>query len=191
MENKKQVDSFKRYIDGLMEQYSKINIVRVDLAYKKPHSASMTLDEANKDLERMLNNRRSKPTVFKDQIGYGFKREYTKDKGIHIHAVFIYDGQKVQKDSFKAQQICDYWEQEVTKKKGTSHNCHRNTYKRNGIGMLDHRDSTKRKILDEDVISYLCKDEQDIAPITDNKKARSFTRGTIPKSKGKLGRPRS
>ena len=56
--------------------------------------------------------------------------------------------------------------------------------------MLDHRDSDKRKILDEDVISYLCKDEQDIEPIKGNKKARAFTRGTLPKNKGKLGRPR-
>ncbi len=49
--------------------------------------------------------------------------------------------------------------------------------------MLDHSDSDKQKILDKDVISYLCKDDhQDIEPIKENKKARAFTRGSIPKS---------
>jgi hypothetical protein len=56
--------------------------------------------------------------------------------------------------------------------------------------MLDHRDSDKRKILDEKVIDYLCKDDQDIDPIKGSKKDRAFTRGTITKNKEKLGRPR-
>ena len=174
----------KKYIDGLSKDYSKLNIVRVDLAYKKPYSDSMTLYEATANLNRMFNNMRSKPSVFQDKIGYVCKREYTEDKGVHFHMLFIYDGQKVQKGSYKAQQIGTYWEQ-VTKEKGSFHNCHRNEYTRNGIGMLDHRDSDKRKILDEDVISYLCKDEQDIEPIQENKKSRAFTRGTTPKNKGK------
>jgi len=56
--------------------------------------------------------------------------------------------------------------------------------------MLHYGNSEKRKILDKDVISYLCKDEQSIEPIKTNKKDRAFTRGTISKSKGKVGRPR-
>ncbi|MCX6075652.1 MAG: inovirus-type Gp2 protein [Campylobacterales bacterium] len=185
----KRIESTKKYIDELSNHHSKLNIVRVDLGYKKPHSENVTLEEANSDLARMFNNMRSKPSVFKDKVGYVCKKEYTKDKGLHIHAIFIYDGQKVQKDAFKGDEIGRYWEQ-TTKGKGSSHNCNRNEYKRNGIGMLDHRDSDKRKILDEDVISYLCKDEQDIEPIKENEKVRAFTRGTVPKSKGNIGRPR-
>ena len=186
----KRLESTKQYIDALSKDYSKLNIVRVDLAYKKPHSDSMTLEEANKDLDRMFNNMRSKPSIFQDKIGYVCKREYTEGKGVHFHTIFIYDGQKVQKDSFKADQIGKYWEQ-LTKEKGSFHNCHRNSYKRNGIGILEHRDSEKRKILDEDVISYLCKDDQAIDSVKKDKKDRAFTRGTIPKNKEKIGRPRS
>ncbi len=185
----KRLDSTKEYIDALSEDYSKLNIVRVDLAYKKPHSDNVTLEEATVDLDRMFNNMRSKPSIFKDKVGYVCKREFTKDRGVHFHTIFIYDGQKVLKDSFKAEQIGKYWEQ-LTEDKGSFHNCHRNKYERNGIGILDHRDSDKRKVLDEDVISYLCKDEQRIEPAEENKKARAFTRGAIPKSKGKIGRPR-
>jgi len=185
----KRLESTKKYMDKLSDTYSKLNIVRVDLSYKKPYSNEITLEEANKDLNHMFNNMRSKPTVFGDKVGYITKKEYTKDKGVHIHAVIIYDGQKVQNSDYKAQQIGEYWGQ-LTQEKGSYHNCHRNTYKRNGIGMLDHTDREKRKILDEDVLSYLCKDEQDIESIKENKKTKAFTRGIIPKNKRSVGRPR-
>jgi len=185
----KRIESTKKYMDGLSKKYSKLNIVRVDLSYKKPYSDKVTLEDANKDLNRMFNNMRSKPSIFKDKIGYVCKREYTEDKGVHFHAIIIYDGQKVQKSAFKGTQIGEYWKQ-VTKEKGTFHNCHLNEYTRSGVGILNHNDYDKRKILDEDVISYLCKDEQNIEPIKTNKKDRAFTRGTIPKSRGKVGRPR-
>lgn len=188
----KRLESTKKYIDALQKEYSKLTIIREDLAYKKPHSNNITHEEATSHLERMLNNRRSKPTIFKDQIGYIIKQEYTEDKGIHFHTIFIYDGQKVQQDAFKADQIGQYWENEITQGEGSYHNCNRNKYDRNrkGIGILDHRDSDKRKILDEQVISYLCKDDQTINPIKQKKKDRAFTRGVITKSKEKLGRPR-
>jgi len=185
----KRLDSTIRYIDNLSKNYSKLNIVRVDFSYKKPYSDSIKLDEANRDLNHMFNNRRSKPSIFKDQVGYVMKREYTKDKGIHFHAIFIFDGQKVNKGAYKGDQLGKYWEQ-LTQERGSYHNCNRNKYKSSGIGMLEHQDEEKRQILDEKVVSYLCKDEQGIEPVKSNKKERAFTRGAMPKSKGNIGRPR-
>ena len=46
----------------------------------------------------------------------------------------------------------------------------------------------KRKKLDS-AIAYLSKDEQHIDSLSD-KKEKSFVRGTLPKSKGNMGRPR-
>jgi len=186
--SKKRFESTKKYIDKLQENNSKLNVIRVDLAYKKPHSNDVTLEEANKDLERMLNNKRSN-SIFQDQVGYVCKKEYTKERGMHFHTYFFYDGQKVQKSTFKADQIGKYWSKHITKEKGSYHNCHRNEYINNGIGMLEHTDEEKRKNLDG-AISYLCKDEQDIEPLKTNKKDRAFTRGTLPRSKGNIGRPR-
>lgn len=178
----KRLDSAKEYIDTLGKRNSKLNIVRVDLGYKKPHSQTTTLEEANNDLKHMLNNTRSKPSIFGHQEGYILKREYTEDKGIHIHAMVIFDGQKVQKSAFKADQIGKYWEK-ITQGKGSYHNCHRNKYDHNGIGILEHNDSDKRKILYDDVIPYFCKEEQDIEAMKSNTKDRAFTRGTLPKKK--------
>jgi|GEM_PF-3304603 len=58
--------------------------------------------------------------------------------------------------------------------------------------MLDHKDTQKREILYEHVASYLYKDDvaQDITSVKGNDKDRAFVRSTIPKSKGKIGRPR-
>ncbi|WP_375724117.1 inovirus Gp2 family protein [Arcobacter sp. KX21116] len=194
MKNKKynnsQLEGIKKYIDMMSENYSKLNIVRLDLSYKKLYINEITLEDANKELKRMINNMRSKPSIFRDKIGYIIKKEYTKDKGIHFHIIFIYDGQKTKNSAFKAEQIGQYWEQ-LTNGKGSFHNCHRNNYKHNSIGILNYKDTEKRKILDEYVISYLCKNEQNIESIKENKKDRAFTRGTIPKDKTNRGRPRN
>jgi len=188
--DKKRLDSTIKYIDNLSEKHSKLTIVRVDLGYRKLHSNDLNIEDANKDVEHLLNNMRTKPSIFKHKVGHVIKKEQTDDKGVHVHAMFIYDGQKVQKDAFKGDQIGQYWEQKITDGKGSYHNCNRNEYDRKGIGMLDHRDKEKRKILDEDVIAYLCKDEQEIKQIKGHKQVKAFTRGVIQKKKDNMGRPR-
>ena len=188
--DKKRIDSTVKYIDALQEKYSKLCIVRVDLAYKKPYSDTILPDDANKDLNHLFNNMRSKPTLFKNKVGYVCKKEHTDDKGVHFHIAIVYDGNKVQKDAFKGDEIGKYWEQ-IPLNKGSYHNCNRNKYEQNGIGILDHRDSDKRKILDENVLSYLCKDEQNIKPVKEDAKDKAFTRGTLSKKDSKKGRPRN
>lgn len=196
MSNKKKVnkrlESTKEYIDALQNKYSKLCIVRVDLGYKKPHSDSMVLTDANSDFNRILNNRRSKPSVFKDQVGYMCLKEYTEDKGVHLHTIFLYDGNKIQKDAHMGDKIGEYW-QELTRNKGSYYNCNRKKYKYKGVGILNHTDTNKREILDKHVTSYLCKDEkeQELTPVKDNTKDRAFVRGTVPKSKSNAGRPRN
>ena len=191
----KRIDSTKQYVNTLMDLHSKLNVVRVDLGYKKDEETKKTeisLNEATQDFNRMLNNRRGKPSIFENQVGYIAKKEYTEDKGIHIHACFFYDGQKIQKDSFKASQIGEYWEQVTKERGGTHHNCNKNKkkYKDVGIGMIDYKDKDKRQNL-EKTIEYLCKEEQGIESIKTNTRTKAFIRGTMPKSKGKLGRPRT
>ena len=181
------------YLDALQEKYSKLCIVRVDFGYKKDESdkVDISLDEANKDFNRMMNNRRGKPSVFKNQVGYMCLKEYTEEKGMHFHTLFAFDGNKVQKDAHMGDELGKCWKK-TTKERGSSFNCNRQDYKYKGVGMLDHTDTEKREILDKHVASYLYKDdeEQDLASVKSNDKNRAFVRGTIPKSKGNIGRPR-
>ncbi|MDX4060712.1 inovirus-type Gp2 protein [Aliarcobacter skirrowii] len=186
------LDSTKVYMDGLQERYSKINCVRVDLGYAKEFSGTVTIEDVNKDFQKMLNNKRSKPTVFEGMVGYVAKKELGDDKGVHIHMLAIYDGQKVREDVTKGKQIGEYWKDNITKGKGVYHNCNQNDYKENkGIGMIEHNDKNKRKILDEKVLTYLCKDEQSVDGLKVNSKDRAFTRGIASKSKSNAGRPRT
>lgn len=179
-------NSNQMYMDAMQDRYSKILVVRVDLAYKKPYSNDITVEEATKDLNRLLNNRRSNQTIFEFNIGYIVKKEFSQAKGIHFHVFFLFDGQRLKKDSFKATQIGDYWCDKVTKGKGTYYNCNRNKYPEHGIGMLNHDDKQKREYLDKAML-YLSKDEQHIE--TTNKKFRSYVRGTMPR-RSRIGRPR-
>lgn len=187
----RRLESTKKYIDDLSKKYSKLNIVRVDLGYTKEDSKSITFEDASKDLNKMLNNTRSKPTVFGEMIGYITKKELGEDKGVHIHVAIIYNGNIVREDITKAQQIGEYWKNNITKGKGVFHNCSKNEYKNKAVGVIDYKDEEKRKIFDEKVLTYLCKDEQSIDSLKINIKDRAFTRGIAKKTKSNAGRPRN
>ncbi len=55
---------------------------------------------------------------------------------------------------------------------------------------MEWRVKLKRKILNEKVISYLCKDKQSINDIKSNTRDKAFTKGTIPNHVNNIGRPR-
>ncbi|MEV9478363.1 YagK/YfjJ domain-containing protein, partial [Aliarcobacter butzleri] len=129
----RRLESTKKYIDDLSKKYSKLNVVRVDLGYTKEDSKSITFEDASKDLNKMLNNTRSKPTVFGEMVGYITKKELGEDKGVHIHVAIIYNGNIVREDITKAQQIGEYWKNNITKGKGVFHNCSKNEYKNKAV----------------------------------------------------------
>jgi hypothetical protein len=192
----KRKNSEQLYVDALQDNFSKLCVVRVDLYCNKNENkeADVSYEEANNDFNRMMNNRRSKPSIFKDNVGYVCAKEYTPNRGVHFHTVFFFDGQKVMQDVHKAKQIGEYWSKEIRGQNGHYHNCNLNADEnygeKKGIGMLDHRDTKKRKNLDV-AIGYMCKDAQNIEETTDSKKIRSIVRGTIPKAESKVGRPRN
>jgi hypothetical protein len=187
--DKRRQVSNEKYVDALQDRYSKLCVVRVDFGYKKDENneVNVTLEEANKHIDKLLNNRRNN-SIFKDNVGYVIKTEYTEDKGVHNHAVLFFDGNKVQNDKYKGDQIGNYWET-LTNGNGSYHNCNRNDYKDNAIGMLDYKNVEMRKNLDN-AMAYLVKEEQSIKAIKENEKDRAIRRGTMPKSKGNVGRPR-
>ncbi len=190
--NKHMAKSTSIYIDQLLENHSKIQVIRLDLSYRKEHARKASLEEINQDFTHLLNNRRTKPSIFENMVGYIAKREYTEDKGPHIHSVFIYDGQKIRKDAHMGDQIGQYWKNEITDGKGIYHNCNRekDTYAECALGLIEHTDDTKRTVLKKKAIAYLCKEEQSIDPLKQSGSERSFTRGIAPRKKSNAGRPR-
>ncbi|PRM87010.1 YagK/YfjJ domain-containing protein [Aliarcobacter cryaerophilus] len=188
---KRRKESTEKYIDALLDNNSKLCGVRVDLKYKQEFAKDVSLDTINKDLKRMLDNRRNNKTVFGNNLGYIIKKEISDKGNPHLHALFLEDGNKVQKAAYKADQIGKYWSEYITKGKGCYENCNRREYKNNGIGMIGYTDKDKINNLKEHVVSYFYKtDEQSIDEIKSNPKDRAIVRGTIPKPKSKAGRPR-
>lgn len=188
---RKRLESTKEYMDALQEKYSKLLIVRVDLAYDK--NEEVTLEQANKHFNRLLNNRRGKPSIFKHNVGYTELVEHTDEKGVHYHTAFIFDGQKVQNDFHMGEQLGKHWKDNITKGQGSYYNCNRNDYgEYHGIGMLDHSDKVKRAKTDE-ALAYLCKDDekQDVTTVnTTDATIKQFRRGRMPQVTTKRGRPR-
>lgn len=183
-------NSTEDYIERIFENASKLTAVRVDLSYTKEHANQCSLKDLNQDLSHLQSLRRSNKTVFRDMVGFVIKREYTEDKGPHAHALFLFNGQKVQKDAYKGDQLGELW-QDVTDNKGIYYNCNRNkeNYARSGLGLIDHTDTEKRESLNL-AVDYLCKSEQSIDPLKETGKERSFTRGVAPRPKSNAGRPR-
>lgn len=99
--SQRMAESTSTYIDQLLDKHSKIQVIRLDLSYTKEHASKASLEEINQDLKHLLNNRRTKPSIFENMVGYIAKKEHTAEKGPHIHTVFIYDGQKIRKDAHK------------------------------------------------------------------------------------------
>ncbi len=190
--SQRMVESTATYIDDLFDIYSKMDFIRLDLSYTKEHARKASLEDINQDLTHLLNNRRTKPSIFKDMVGHIFKKEFTEDKGPHIHSLFIFDGQKVRKDEFIGEKIGKYWKNEITDGKGIYYNCNRekDKYAFCALGTIDHTDDAKRTVLKEKAIAYLCKEEQSVGPIKQSGNERSFTRGIAPRKKSNAGRPR-
>jgi len=184
--------SINDYINSLHDQYSKLMAIRVDLGYTKEHAQKTQLSDIKQDVKRLLDNRRGKPSIFENQVGYVIKYEDTPDKGPHAHALFLYDGQQVQKDAYRADQLGMYWNERITEGTGIYHNCNRDKgkYLNCGVGMIDHSDAVKRENLLNNVVPYMLKSEQSIDSIRQTGKERSVTKGVAPKAKSSTGRPR-
>ncbi len=180
------------YINSLHDTYSKVLAVRVDFGYSKEHGQIAQLADIKKDVKHMLDNRRGN-AIFRHQIGYVFKFEDAPDKGPHVHALMLFDGQNVQKDAHRGDQLGDYWNKTITNGKGVYENCNRDKgkYSDCGIGMIDHSDVVKRNNLLNSVLPYMLKSEQSIDGICQSGKEKSITKGIAPKAKNGIGRPRS
>lgn len=191
--DKRMFDSATEYVDAILNCHSKIEVVRVDLAYAKECSRDVSLERLGEDITHLLANRRGKPSIFADMVGYMVKSEYAESKGAHAHALFIYDGNKVRKGAYKGNQIGGYWRENITAGDGVFHNCNMNMgkYDKCGVGRVDYSDEDKISILKGEVVGYMCKDDQDIRDIKQTGRERAFRRGTVPRRKSNAGRPRS
>ena len=174
-------DSACAVIDNSLKIDSRISVARIDLYYKKGKGS---LEKINNDLDKLRLNSRSKPSIFKDQIGYIIKIE-KKGGGsdnYHSHALFIFKGHKVRKHKYRAEQIGRYWQEVITKGDGAYYNCNTKEYKKYNLDIIERSDEDATNALKKNVAGYLCKDEQSINNSDgSDKKIREFRCSMIKK----------
>jgi len=162
------------YIDALFKNKStKLLVLRLDLAYRREIAKNITIDEAEVDLNHFFNNRRGQSKLFKGWVGHIVKKEWSPQKGVHFHLIIFMDLNLRCKDGYLAQAMGEYWKKisgNITGndliKRGIYWNCNdsKHEYKRCGIGPIEIGDIEKRKILLDDVVSYLAKTDQQLQP---------------------------
>jgi hypothetical protein len=184
-------ENFRRgeeLINALFASYSRLNVIRIDLLYKREHRAS--LEEAKADFNRLLNNSRQN-SIFKHIVACIWRLEWAFDAGYHWHVIVFQDDSKSNRDWFVAQRIGDYWCNVITEERGRMHNCNadKNSYKRLGIGTIHHEDFGKRDVLVNVVLRYLTKADELARPRVP-KGTRTFGMSQMPKPHSGLGRPR-
>jgi hypothetical protein len=180
----------RRYIDGLFDRWSRLVVIRIDLAYRK--DVTVEFEELEADLKRLHTNRRHNE-LFNHLCGYITKIEYGIEKQLHVHALWFFNGHKRQgsSDSYLAQAISEYWVDVITAGRGGYWNCNakKHRYRRNGIGLVEASDSAKRLNLSI-AVSYLCKKETQVIKPHAYPQTKLLRKGQLSVMPVKLGRPR-
>ena len=168
-------------IDNSLKLDSRVAVIRLDLSYQDGKGSANRL---NSDLNKLRLNARSKPSIFKDQIGYVIKLEKGDNDNYHAHALFTFRGHKVRNHKYKAEQLGKYWQDTITKGDGLYHNCNTKEYDKNCLGVIERSNVDDVEALKENVLGYLCKDEQSINNSDgSDKKIREFRCSAVAKKK--------
>lgn len=179
--------SVEKYINTLLENHSRLLVLRIDFSYLFEFAKNITADKAKGDLSHFLSNKRGNPALFANLVGYIWKLEWGQKKGYHFHLIFFYNGRNVMKDTYWATQLGEYWKHQITAGIGNYHNCNasKHKYYRLGIGMLERSDDAKRKVLFNDVVGYLTKTDQYLMA-AQLVKHRCIGKGELPQKKFKV-----
>lgn len=168
-------------IDDAFKADSKVVFIRIDLYYRDNKSS---LDKINKDLNKLNVNSHTKPTIFKDCINYITKLEKGDNDNYHAHALFTFKGHNVRNHKYKAEQIGKYWQDSITKGDGCYYNCNTEKYDKYYLGTIHRNDTEAINSLKENVLGYLCKDEQSIKNNDgSDKKIKEFRCSAVAKKK--------
>ena len=176
-------ESLKTYIKSLIQHYSKLLFVRVDLSIEKKYQHEIGIEQFNQYLRTFLNRVQNHDTCFKDLQGYAWAIEQGEKKGYHCHVLLIYDGHKHQKDYGMAIQVGQCWAK-ITDSKGYFFNSNTPAYKEKfnqkgilGIGMI-YRNKPEQVQNAINAAMYLVNPEKDNQHLRVKvKKMRSFGKG--------------
>ena len=138
------------YTELLLEHYSKLAVIRLDVFYKKDKRRFIDISDFRQDIRKLLDRLQDRDRHFSDLQGYVYALEQGAEKGYHAHFLLFYDGSRVKFDRHIADCIIDTWK-EITEETGQGYNCNtkqnRRSYIERGndaLGPLTRGDDAKR-----------------------------------------------
>ena len=156
----------KNYVHSLINHYSRLLFIRIDLKYVKETSHHVSIEDFDYHISKFRDLIGNKKTCFEHRQGYTWALEQGGvEGGLHCHLLLMYDGSKIQNDWYLAREVGEKWKM-VTGGLGEYYNYHdkktKQDYERNGrlgIGMI-HRDNPKE--VENAILSavYLTKPEK-------------------------------
>lgn len=182
--------SLKEWIDELFQSHAYLQVLRVDLGYRKEIATHVTYEKTSAQRARLCKAFHYNP-LFKHMVGYAWKLEWGNSRGFHYHFLFFFDASQVKNDVIRAQWIGELWSRTITNGEGTYYNCnsHADTkYFYNALGKVGYHDTHKAKGL-EYIANYLTKEDEYASLAVSGK--TFFHSRTPPRPRGpRLGRPR-
>ncbi|WP_313326150.1 YagK/YfjJ domain-containing protein [Pseudomonas qingdaonensis] len=178
------------YVNDLFKFHARMLVLRVDLSYLESFrgAGGVTVMDVCQHRSRLLKD--LKANVFGPLLGYAWKFEKGKRKGLHYHLLLFFDGGKVRQDVTLARMIGEHWHSVVTDRRGTYYNCNafKEGYEYCGIGMVGYADQRAREGLRRIVIYMTKLDEYFKLSVPG---VRCFGKGIRPKAfEVRRGRPR-
>ena len=143
--------------DTLFMRYSKLLMLRVDLAYRESSFSSLHPDvnATQIDIAMLIEQVKEIPSV----VGYAWVLENGLQHGLHVHCVIYIDGQKHRKTWSVWSEISDIWKS-VTCGDGYDHWCQPNhKYQKQGERVTAWNNSEGRDDMLY-ILSYLSKQDQ-------------------------------
>lgn len=114
-----------KYCKSIINCYSRILVVRVDLAYKMKYQNDITIEDVYSRLDKFLNRIQNKDRIFNHVIGYAWGLEQGgKSRGYHCHLAVIYDtAYRQPRARYWGDKILELWH-DMTQYKGQGYNCY-------------------------------------------------------------------
>lgn len=140
----------KNYVHSLINHYSRLLFIRIDLKYVKETSHHVSIEDFDCHMRKFRDLISNKKTCFEHLQGYAWALEQGGiEGGLHCHLLLIYDGSERQNDWYLAKEVGEKWKM-MTGGLGEYYNYHdtetKQKYEKNGklgIGMI-YRDNAKK-----------------------------------------------
>lgn len=166
----------------ISNKYSRILVVRVDLAYPLKSQEQIGIIDFKDDMDVLRTRIRDQDTVFKGLIEYSWALEQGEDKGYHCHLLLVYKGSERRSAYSVAHRVGKLWS-EITEDQGCHFNCHTAAYlkqfsdrNRLGIGMI-HRKNFDQVNNMLNTVKYLVRPEKESQHLRVKTKKRMRTFG--------------